>query len=199
MYNRLRKQRIEYPNITDLQLYANYTDKYKVKYLIDDIEDLHIVNIYNTYNSISDICLNELPEQFVIKCNHWSGDVKIIYSHKEFIQKYEKLRSHFEDKLNNIYNKGLEPHYKYIKPILFTEQYLDKIQMEYKFECIWGIPVIILAVNVLLKKRYYYTTNWKRLNIVKQGDVFEVDKVERPNLLENMIEISKNYLINLIM
>jgi hypothetical protein len=127
--------------------------------------------VYDIGNDIKELNIDTLVFPCVLKTNHWSGDVRIIKNKYELLT--NNIINHFKSKLSNIYNKNIERHYSYIIPKIIAEEYLGEIPIEYKFECIWGQPVTILAVNIPSEKRYYYTTCWDRLAIYKQTDKFE--------------------------
>ena len=54
---------------------ADLTDKIKVKDYINslNIKDLYVPKILKVYKNVEDIDINELPDKFVLKCNHGSG------------------------------------------------------------------------------------------------------------------------------
>lgn len=189
MYQTLYNNRIQNTTNEELKIFALYADKYNAKQIVKDIPNLHIAQVHDIYSKFEDISKLSFP--CVLKCNHWSGDVKIIPSVEEFHKIKDKLQRHFNHKLQSIYTNGRETHYSYIKPLLFSEEYIPNINFEYRFECIWGNPVRILVGNVPSNKRIYYTLEWKKLNIVKNNDVFYDDNVEKPTLLNDMILISK--------
>ena len=60
-------------------LYTKLCDKLLVKdWVIEKIGTKYIIPTLAVYNSIEDIKLEDLPEKFVLKCNHDSGTVFIM-------------------------------------------------------------------------------------------------------------------------
>ena len=116
-------------NRTSLKLYGQYTDKINVKSIAEsmNINDLHISKLYGIYDSYDDINIHTLPDSFVIKTNHWCGDAKIILNKEMFEKTKENYKTFFNSIVNKVYRDGKEPHYKYIQPKIFIEEYLGKI------------------------------------------------------------------------
>lgn len=192
MFKRLWNKRVgASANIQDLQLYAKFSDKYTIKSIIQhlDISGLYCAKLLGSYDKFEDISINCLPEQFVIKVNHWCGDVRIIHSKQEFMKKYTELKQYFNSILKKVYRNGLEPHYKYIKPKLFIEEHLGENIIDYKIHCVWGQPVVIMAMNVSQHKFYNYTIEWKKLNI--QRGHTGTDNLPKPSNLSNLVEKAK--------
>lgn len=92
-------------------------------------------NILRIYDSADDIRYDELPDRFVLKCNHGCKWNIICANKKEFdfdeaiilIKKWHK--SDFSNSWNNN-----EYQYKNIVPRIFLEEYID-IDTEYKIWC----------------------------------------------------------------
>ena len=185
------KKYISNPCKEDLKYIAKYADKYRVKTLVNNfnIPSLSTAKILGTYKCFDDIDINVLPRKFVIKCNHWCGDSKIIDSHDTFHKKYNNLKTHFNSKINKVYRNGAEPHYSHIPPILFIEEYLNIEKYEYKLFCIWGEPVIIQYVHCN-NSSTLYSINKKKLNskfMNQNSAAFQPDNT----ICDNVIEIAR--------
>ena len=122
--------------------YPLLVDKYAVRnYVKERIGEEHLVPLIGVYEKYEDINFELLPEQFVMKPNHTSGDIyfcKDIRSidHirlKKYINKWIK---------KNQFWYGREWPYKYIKPLILCEKYLINTSGEelkdYKFLCFKG-------------------------------------------------------------
>tara|TARA_B100000902_G_C27278441_1_gene900226 strand:- start:423 stop:1220 length:798 start_codon:yes stop_codon:yes gene_type:complete len=193
IFSKIYKYRIgPNPDINYLKYMAKYTDKYNVKKIVAEknIHNLNTAKCLGTYNIFEDIDINVLPDKFVIKVNHWSGDIRIIHSRQDFINKYEILKNHFNSILKKIYRNGQEPHYKFISPVLFIEEYLDNAKCNYSFHNIYGQVCLIRRVDDN-KKWYYYSSDWKKLNVYQNNQPQNNIKMEKPKYLDEMINISK--------
>jgi len=91
--------------------------------------------ILKIYNSINEIEYDELPDRFVLKCNHgckWN----IICEDKSkfnFDEAIEKIKIWYNSDFSNSWDNN-EYQYKNIVPKIFLEEYLD-IKCEYKVWC----------------------------------------------------------------
>ena len=132
--------------------------EYSKKILGKDI----CVPIIKIYNNINKININELPEKFVLKCNHGSG-MNIICNNKTKFN-----ISNAKEKLNKWMkiNYGLEYYeyqYIHIKRKIFAEIFLKDNITDYKFYCFNGNPKLIkVQSNYIgnIKMYHYYDLNW---------------------------------------
>lgn len=125
-------------------------DKHLVKDIIinQDIPNLHVPKTYKVYNDANEINLDDLPDQFVLKCNHACEDVFICTDKKTFNLDEAKEVLNKKLKMNYAF-ETLEYHYKYIVPVIMAEEYLtdsiNKNPIDYKFYCFNG-----KAENILI-------------------------------------------------
>ena len=97
------------------------------------------------YNNVDDITFDDLPEQFVIKCNHGSG-MNIIVKNKSLLDiKSTKKKLSTWMNTDFAFQNGFEMHYHNIERKIFIEEYKsDEAQKEslydYKFWCFNGEP-----------------------------------------------------------
>lgn len=107
-------------------------------------EDL-CIPILHIYDKVEDIKWDELPNQFVIKCNHGSG-MNIIVKDKSKLNIPEaeaKLRRFMKDDF--AFHVGYEMHYHDIPHKIFVEEYKEDENQknslyDYKFWCFNGEP-----------------------------------------------------------
>lgn len=123
--------------------YIKMVDKYEAKkYVSSIIGDEYIIPTISVYSSVEEIDLEKLPMQFVLKCTHDSGGVVICKNKDSFDIKesFDKLRRGLK---YNFYYANREWPYKYVKPRIIAEQYMeDKSTGElrdYKFFCFNGV------------------------------------------------------------
>lgn len=128
------------------------------------------IPIYKTYNTTDEIKWEELPQQFVIKCNHGSG-MNIIVKDKNKIDKSEIIR-----KLNKwiktdfAFQNGCELQYHDIERKIFVEEYKeDSTQkdslFDYKFWCFNGeVKTYTINNGFGHGDIIYYTMNHEVMN-----------------------------------
>lgn len=144
-------------------------DKYKVReYVSDKIGDEILTRLYGVYDSVEEIDISSLPDQFVLKVNHGSGQ-NLICENKNNVywgRELKKLSTYLE---TNHYYPGREWAYKNIEPKIICEEYLSEnghLPKDYKFYCFKGTPRFI---HVDFDRfgdhtRNFYDTSWNQLD-----------------------------------
>lgn len=97
--------------------YTDMVDKYMVReYISRKIGEEYLIPLVGgPYKSVDEIKLDELPEQFVLKCNHDSGSVVICRDKKDF--DFDAARKKLDYCLrHNFWYLGREWPYKDVAP-----------------------------------------------------------------------------------
>ena len=122
--------------------YTTMVDKAAVKdYVADKIGSEYIIPTLGVWEHFDDIDFDQLPNQFVLKCNHDSGGL-VICKDKASLD-MEAAREKIESSLKrNFYYHSREWPYKNVKPCIIAEKYMvDESGTElkdYKFYCFGG-------------------------------------------------------------
>lgn len=155
--------------------FSHYVDKIKVRESIAEwgLED-YLPRIYRVWDHADDICLDELPDRFILKTNHGSGG-HMIYDKSSPLDLID-VKNHFRKRLEQRYNAAIETQYNAIKPQVYAEEFIDDgnpIPTDYKFLCLDGEIKAILVCFDRDKEvhKIVYDTNWKKLPYIK-GDSF---------------------------
>ena len=149
--------------------------------------------ILKIYDSIDEINLEELPNQFVLKCNH--GSKMNIFCEDKF--KFDLSNAKIKLKEWMDINFGLstfEYQYLNVKRKIFVEQFLEKDIINYKFSCFNGEPKLIRVKGHINGTNLYniYYTNWTISNIELDIDQYVVTNIfKKPINLEKMINYAK--------
>lgn len=176
---------------------ANLSDKLNVKEYVSKlkIKDLFIPKTIACYYDVDSIDINKLPSRFVLKCNHGSGNVIICNSKSNF--DFEAAKRILKNELKKDYsNNLLEYHYKYIKPCVIAEEYLDdsgnKNPVDYKFYCFNGKVDNILVCTEREKKLKLndYDKDWNLLDNIKP-EIKSKIRVDKPKNLNKMIKMAE--------
>lgn len=178
--------------------YTKMVDKVEVKkWVADRIGEKYIIPTLGVWECVEDIDFDLLPNQFVLKTNHDSGAV-IICKDKSTLnipQAREKLAKSLK---RDYYKIGREWPYKNVKRRILAEKYMvDESGYElkdYKIFCFNGKPEFIQVDFDRFAesghKRNLYSTNWFLLDF-EYGYPSDVNhKIEKPNQLEEMIELA---------
>lgn len=128
-------------------LYTTLVDKLAVKdYVAQKIGSEYIIPTLKVYDSAGQIILEDLPEQFVLKCNHDSGSF-VICKDKEtfdFEAAKQKLTACLKQ---DFYLLAREWPYKNVPRKIIAEQYIKddtgEALIDYKWFCFNGEPKIM--------------------------------------------------------
>ena len=157
------------------------------------------IPIIKTYDKASDIKWDELPKQFVIKCNHGSG-MNIIVKDKSKLDKAAaraKLDKWMKEDFS--FRNGYEMHYHNIRHRILVEKYMNDGHCDltdYKFFCFHGIPKMCLVVADRNDKsathRNYYDMDFNYINLSKTKNKSNPKKLDKkPESFELMKEYAE--------
>lgn len=156
----------------------------------------YLTPIYGVWHNFDDINFDELPNSFVLKCNHGCGyniivkDKKKldIFAAKEIIDKWMKTNYAFE---------FLETQYKDIIPQIICEQYIetqDGTLFDYKFHCFNGNPEYVYIVrgrDTCKVKERSYNMNWEPQEFVYNGNELDDVILDCPGNFSEMLNVAK--------
>lgn len=141
--------------------YTLMVDKYRAKeYVASIIGEKYIIPTLGVWKSFDEIDFASLPDQFVLKCNHGSGDVVICKDKKalDIDAARKKLTAALKQ---DYYLVSREWPYKNVERLILAEQYLEDAQThdarDYKFFCFDG-EVKCFKVDYYREKSHH--ANW---------------------------------------
>lgn len=174
---------------------AVYADKIGVREFVSEkgLGDL-LPEVYGIWSHTKEIPLDELPDQFVLKCNHASGGMYYEIVRDKSAVDWPSVLNRLEKMLHTNYAKThCEYHYGYITPRIYAEEFLDDGREErmtdYKVYCYYGKPHCIMTCTDRNRdlKKIFYDTDWNYLDYEK-GASPEDAVVEKPKGLPVMLE-----------
>lgn len=178
--------------------YIQMVDKYKAKqYVSKIIGEQYIIPTLGIYDNFEEIDFDRLPNQFVMKPTHTSGDI-FICKDKSKIQ-YEELEKTVHSWLKrNYYILNKEWPYKHIKPRIIIEKYMKNPQEEdlkdYKFMCFNGkVKCSFVCSNRNAEgglKVDFYDLEWKKMPF-RRGYPNSDKVIEKPINYQTMIKLSE--------
>lgn len=136
---------------SDTSLWTICADKYKVRDYVKQkgFEEL-LVPLLGKWNSAEEIDFHSLPNSFVLKTNHGSGDVIVVKNKDK--EDIEKIRKVLKSNLKTPYGKFQgEIHYLRISPCIIAEPLLNQNSsvsssiIDYKIICFDGKPYCTLC------------------------------------------------------
>lgn len=172
------------------------TDKYVVReWIKDKIGEEFLPKLYGVWKDFEQIDFNQLPKQFVIKCNHGCG-YNYIVKDKESLDKMmlkNKIKKWL--KVNYAYIGGLQLQYANIEPLIIAEEYLENAEDElydYKFWCFDGKVdfIMFLSERKKMLKMNNFDCEWNLLPFTYDYEQ-SVREIKRPAKLEKMIKIAE--------
>lgn len=122
--------------------YTAMVDKYEAKkYIEKKIGQEYIIKNFGVWDKFEDIDFDKLPNEFVLKPTHTSGNV-FICKDKSKID-YKKLKKEVRSWLKRkYYYIHREWPYKNVKPRIIAEEYMAEVEnsdlLDYKFMCFNG-------------------------------------------------------------
>lgn len=181
-------------------LYTTLVDKYRVKqWVAERIGEQYVIPTLAVYDSVDEICLDELPDQFVLKCNHDSGSVVICKDKANFDLDAAKQKLGAALK-KNFYWEAREWPYKNVKRCVFAEELLKARPAvnevpDYKWFCFDGEPTYCQVIQGRSEKETidFFDTCWRHQDFVglKPGVDNASAEPKRPIDLELQIKIAR--------
>lgn len=174
---------------------AQLVDKYLVRNYVKEkgYEEI-LPKLYGVYKNAEEIDLDKFPEKFVLKTNHDSGSVFVCTDKSTF--DFENVKYKLNEALKRNYaRKHLEYHYKYIKPRIICEEFIEdengNSPADYKIYCFDGKPeCIMVCTNRQTNLKFgYYDLQWNKLDYLK-AEYVASEVMEKPKNLENMLKIA---------
>ena len=176
--------------------YTIMVDKYEVrKYVAEKIGEEHLIPLLGVYNSFDEIDFSKLPNQFVLKPNHTSGNV-FICKDKSKID-YVSLRKEVHAWMKRRYYWAhREWPYKDVKPRIVCEKYLsvnDSVPDDYKFMCFNGEPRIVQVHHDRFGTHTQdnYDTSWSKSPIINTQVPNSALLVDKPRAFEKMMYLAR--------
>ena len=182
-------------------VYHLLVDKYRVKQIVADIigKEYIIPTIAGPYQHVSEIDKEQLPNRFVIKCNHDAASVMVCKDQLNFDWNFAdyKLTNCMSHDYYQYENRQWA--YKNINRCIFVEQYMEDNEThdlpDYKFYCFKGVVKCIFvgrerftnAKGVLVN---LYDRSWNKLPFEHYHPNYE-GELQRPENLDEMIEIAE--------
>lgn len=184
-------------------LHTTIADKYCVReYISKQIGKDYLIPLVTVLDDPDRFELASLPQSFVVKVNHGSGQNRIVRD-KSQIDELEIRRCLKRWFRNNHYYESKEPQYRDIKPKIIVEEFLTdddgKIPLDYKLHCFSGrVEVIQVDIDRFGDhRRNFYSKDWNLLPFTwSQWDKYgpkwkNGSAIEKPRELVKMIDIAE--------
>lgn len=168
-------------------------DKYLVREYVREqgLEEI-LIPLIGVYETAEEINWSNLPNSFILKCNHGSG-YNIICTQKSELDEKETKRQLNEWLNTDYYQWGQELHYKNISKRIVCEVLINnEAPLEYQFWCVNGVPESILVCRKNYNNTYdawSYSINGEQL-YERKGETENCDIEFCPDI-ETMLAYAK--------
>lgn len=171
-------------------------DKFKVrKYIEKKGYGNKLVPLIGSWNRAEDIDWNQLPNQFVLKCNHGCAYNIVVPNKKKADEKkiLKQLNAWLKEDFGAF---NIELHYSQIRPRkIICEEYLGENITDYKFFCFNGEPRFIYVSNDLIHDRqaqigFFYLDGSKMP--LTRDDYIDIPEIQLPDFFDEMLVMAKN-------
>ena len=137
------------------------------------------------YNSPNEINIDELPEKFILKCNHSFNKNIIVRNKKDF--DINLAKKNINKWLSEPFGiKSIEPHYIEIERKCYSEKLLEQVGYkeitDYKFICFNGKPTYVQIINGRHTPDFhlnYYDMNFNFVDICRQDIKNNKEKLDK--------------------
>ena len=190
------QDKLNWLNIYDVNpLKWECTDKIRVRDYCKNVLGKDIcIPILKVYKDVSEINWDELPDKFVIKCNHGSGMNILVRDKNNFDKASAIIKLDKWVHEDYTFKNGFESHYHWIEPRIFAEELMgDETQrwslFDYKFWCFNGEPKLYTINDGYGHGDImYYNMDGSENNLygVKQHNNYK-----RPNNFDEMVEYAR--------
>ncbi len=186
-------------------IYTTMVDKYEAKkYVAKAIGEKYIIPTIGIYNDFNEIDFDKLPNQFVMKCTHDSGNVIVCKDKSQFDISFARKKINKSLK-RDYYLINREWPYKNVEPRIIIEKYMENNNginlIDYKFYCFNGKPEYLYVseglTNHSTAKIDFFDMNFKKAPFGR-GDFAHYDSVpNKPKNFEKMKELSKKLAVDM--
>lgn len=170
-------------------------DKYGVREYLEakGMGDL-LPQLYGVYTRGQDIEWQNLPKQFVIKCNHGCG-YNILCTDKDKLNQNDTVKQLRCWLREDHWKKYAEVQYKYVEKRIIVEEYLGDNLAAYKFYCFNGVPKFLYVSSdkngVADHYLDYFDMDWNRLPYLLKGHEHYPGEIGKPVSFEKMMEVAE--------
>lgn len=179
-------------------MWTTMVDKYRVKALVSErVGNEYVAPVLGVWNRAEDIEWDKLPNQFVLKTNHDSGNNGVfICKDKSKIDKAKWIKMINSSLLRDTSIAGREWPYRGVKRCVFAEQYLEDATGElrdYKFFCFDGeVKYLFIATERQSGgevKFDYFDADFNHLDLVQKHPM-SGKKIEKPIMFDQMKDMA---------
>lgn len=189
--------------------YTVMVDKYLAKdYVAKAIGEEYVIPTIGVWDKAEDIDFNQLPNRFVLKCNHNSGLGMYICKDKSKLteKQIKTIRKNLTKGLKqDYYLTGREWPYKNVPRKIIAEQYMEDKETgelrDYKFFCFDGEPkALFVATDRQAKNKEtcfdFFDIEYNHLPIINGHPNAQIPP-RKPQHFDKMVELARHLSANI--
>lgn len=178
--------------------YTTMVDKLAVKqYVADKIGEEYIIPTLGVWDSFDEIDFDSLPNQFVLKCTHSSGDAVICKDKSHFDK--EAAKAKLEKSLHtDYYLISREWPYKNVPRKILAEKYMEDVgtgeARDYKFFCFDGkVKTLYITTERFGNAGFnFYDLDFNQLPVSIQGHPNSSKELKKPEHFDEMVRLAES-------
>ena len=179
--------------------YTTMVDKVKAKrWVAEQIGEQYIIQTLGVWERAEDVDFNNLPEQFVIKCNHNSGKGMYICRNKKMMDEKKVRRGLAKGLKQDYYIVKREWPYKDVERQIIAEVFLSEDRndlTDYKFYCFGGEPLYCQVIKDRNTKETidFFDMEWRHQDFIGLNPAAEpaIEPIKKPSKYDEMQEIAR--------
>lgn len=178
-------------------LLTTMVDKLEVKKMVADlIGEEYVIPTLGSWSSVEEIEWDKLPNKFVLKTNHDSGNFGVVIcKDKESFDKKKAMQRLNQSLCRDSYQIGREWPYKNVKRRIFAEQYIENTSigdlMDYKFYCFNGTAQYLCICSGRTNSKNavdcdFYDMEFKHIDMAQPPHKNSIGYINKPRNFEHM-------------
>lgn len=196
-------EKMQWLKLHDRQsIYTQMVDKLAVKQLVrEKLGEGYTIPVLGVWDRAEDIEWDKLPQRFVLKCNHDSGEGTIFCKDKSTLNKEDAIERINRSLQSDYYIHSREWPYKNVQRKVFAEEYMedknDSIHehlQDYKFLCFSGEPKLVYVTSGKFTKNRistdFFDLDFNHLDIHDKDENSDTPIV-KPSTFEEMKRMAK--------
>ena len=176
---------------------TSLVDKLEVKKIVANIiGEEYVIPTLGSWSSVEEIEWDKLPNQFVLKTNHDSGNFGVVIcKDKKTFDKKKAMRRLNQSLRRNSYLLGREWPYKNVKRRIFAEKYIENTSMgdliDYKFYCFNGAAKFLCICSGRTNSKNavdcdFYDMEFTHIDMTQPPHENSICHIDKPRYFEKM-------------
>lgn len=191
-------EKIQWMKVYDTTpLKTRLADKYLVReWVKEKIGEEYLIPNLGVWDSFDEINFDELPNQFVLKCNHGAGYNIIVKDKSQLDIKVARKKINKWLQEDFAFKNGFEMQYSAIPRKIIAEKYIENFDndlYDYKVWCFNGNAHYIQFLserNTDGLKMAFYDREWNKQNFVYNYPI-DIKEIKRPQNLELLLALAE--------